>query len=248
MSMAIKEKNVVGELIFGINPVVELLKARKRKIISFYTTKPTPRGWEKIEEQLPPNYTIPIQYVTRDVLSRMAESTDHQGVIAWVKPFGYRKVPFNPEKSPLIVVLDGIQDPHNVGALIRSAYCTGADGVVLIQKNGAPLSAVALKSSAGLAEHMEIYQFPSAEMAMQEIKKWGYTIYSATFQGKSAAKITFVAPTCIVVGSEGFGVSQVVMKNSIQVTIPQRNTDISYNASVAGALLLYIVATQQGRI
>ncbi len=242
-----KEKKVAGELIFGVNPLVELLKTRKRKLITIYTTKPTPKGWAVIAPLLP-NYPVPIQYVTRDVLTRMVETTDHQGIVAWVKPYGYRKTPFNPASERFIIALDGIQDPRNLGALIRSAYCTGADGVIIIQKNSAPLTAVALKASAGLAERISILLMPSAQQAAIELKQWGYTIYTATFAGTRVNEVSFDKPTCLVIGSEGFGVTSTLAKNSIEVTIPQKAPDISYNASVAGGILMYLISSQMKKI
>ena len=91
-------------------------------------------------------------------------------------------------------MLDGIQDPRNVGAILRSAYCTGAQGVVLVARNAAPLNAVALKSSAGLAEHLEIMVVPSAPAAVQELKAAGYNVYVAAFGGKNALEVRVSGP------------------------------------------------------
>jgi 23S rRNA (guanosine2251-2'-O)-methyltransferase len=152
--MVRKKKQIKGELIYGINPLVELLKAKRRKLISIYTTKPVPKQWREIEEAMP-TYPVQIQYVSRDVLTNMCGSNEHQGVVAWVQSFAFRKKSFDPEKQPFIVMLDSIQDPRNLGAILRSAYCTGAQGVVVTTKNSAPLNSVAIKSSAGLSEHLE---------------------------------------------------------------------------------------------
>jgi len=242
-----KTKKVAGQLIFGIHPIVECLKAKRRKIISLYTTKPHPKAFKDIERLLP-KYKVPIQYVSRDVLHKMAESTDHQGVIAWVRDFPLRKKLFDPSKQKFLVLLDGIQDPRNVGAIIRSAYCAGADGVVLCKKGGSPLSAVAVKASAGLAEHMEIALFPSPHAAAQQLKDAGYNLYMAVFDGQSAAECDFDQPVCLVIGNEAVGVSKSILKLGTGVTIPQRSADISYNASVAAGILLFLVGTKNKRI
>lgn len=237
--MVKKKKQTTGELIYGVNPVIELLKAKNRKIISLYTTKPEPKACIKIKEFWP-KYHVPIQYVSRDVLHRMAGSSDHQSIVAWVQPFGFRKKLFDPKKEPFLIVLDGIQDPRNVGAIIRSAYCMGVNGVILPQKNSAPLNAAAIKASAGLCEYMHIAQPPTAFSAVQTLQSTGYNIYVATFNGKDATTIPFKKPLCIVVGSEGFGVSKQLMEIGQKVTIPQKKADISYNASVAASLLLFL--------
>ncbi len=242
-----KTKNVVGELIYGIHPVVELLKAKRRKLISLYTTKPTPKSWEQIE-RLMPAYPVQIQYVTRDVLTRMAESSDHQGVVAWVHAFPFRKKFFEPEHSPFLVMLDGIQDPRNVGAILRSAQCTGFDGVIMTQKGSAPINAAAIKAAAGLSEHLEIYVATSASAAIRELKQAGYTPYLATFDGQNAAVCQFKRPLCMVIGGEGMGVSKEVLSQGIHITLPQKQSDISYNASVAAGILLFLVSTQNQKI
>ena len=233
-----------GELVFGINSIVELLTAKRRKLISIYTTRPTPKAWEKIERLLPERPVVPIQYVSREVLNKIAGTTDHQGVLAWAQPFIYRKKPFDPAKQKHIVMLDGIQDSRNLGAVLRSAYCTGFDGVIITQKGASPLNASAIKASAGLAEHVEIYLSSSAQAAVQELKQAGYHLYMAAFNGENAAKVAYKESLCLVIGSEGSGISPAILKTGTQVTLPQISPRVSYNASVAAGILLFLVATQ----
>jgi 23S rRNA (guanosine2251-2'-O)-methyltransferase len=242
-----KPAGTQGELIYGMHPLIEVLRAKRRKLIAIYTTRPTPKNWDQIEK-LMPKYPVNIQYVSRDVLTRMVDTTDHQGIVAWVQPFPFRKKPFEPAKHSMLIMLDGIQDPRNLGAILRSAYCTGADGVVLCDKNSAPFQATAHKASAGLAEHLEIYKAPSAVAAAQELKQAGYTLYLAAFTGKNATTIAYQTPLCLVIGSEGMGISKPVLTLGTQVTLPQKEASISYNASVAAGLLLFIVGTQLKKI
>lgn len=237
-----KTKSTVGELLYGINPIVELLKAKNRKLISIYTTKPEPKGYAEIEK-LMPKYPVQIQYVGRDVLTRMVGNTDHQGVVAWAHSLGFRKKPFESAKYPLLILLDGIQDARNMGAIIRSGYCAGASGIVITKRGSAPLNAAALKASAGLAERIEIYEAASAVSAVQELKQAGYNLYLATFDGESALKCEFKTPCCIVIGGEGTGISKEILKSGTHVTLPQRTKDISYNASVAAGILLFMAGT-----
>jgi len=245
--MAKKDKKITGELIFGIHPITELLKAKRRKLLTIYTIKPLPKGWKQIEECLP-KYHVPIQYVARDVLHRMAGTTDHQGVIAWVQLFPFRKKFFDPKKQASLVMLDGIQDPRNVGAILRSAYCTGIDGVLLIKKKAAPLSPAAIKAAAGLSEYLEIFLAPSTEWAAQELKKHGYHLYLATFDGENATECNYKKPFCLVIGSESVGISKTIYQTGTHITLPQRSPDISYNASVAAGILLFLIATKSGNL
>lgn len=242
-----KNKEVQGELVYGMHPVIEILKAKRRKVISLYTTKPTPKGWEDIEK-LMPKYPVAIQYVAREVLHRMVDTTDHQGVIAWVQPFPFRTKLFSPDKEKFLLMLDGIQDPRNLGAILRTAYCTGIQGVILTQKGSVPLNATAIKSAAGLSEYLEIYQTASAESASQELHKAGYHLYLAAFGGTDATACEYKQPTCVVIGGEGFGISKGVYKYGTEITLPQRTRDISYNASVAAGILLFLVAKKQGML
>lgn len=230
------------ELVFGIHPIVELLKAKQRKITVVYTTKPEPKSWDHIARLLPKGTQI--QYVTRDVLAKLAGTVDHQGVIAFATPFVYRKKFFDPVKQPFLLLLDSIQDPRNTGAIIRSAYCTGVNGVIIVQKGAAPLTATALKSSAGLAEHMPIYQAPSTKAAILQLKEAGYTMYMAMVdkQAQPAQVVEYAMPLCVVIGNEGAGIGPEIARQGKTVYLPQVAPDVSYNASVAAGILLFIVA------
>ena len=132
--MSKKGKNVEGDLIFGVHPIIELLKAKRRKLITLYTTKITPRAFKEIEELFPQS-GVPIQYVTREILTKMVSGAEHQGFVAWVGNFPFRSKPFDPVKQPFLLMLDGIQDIGNLGAILRSAYCVGVTGVLITNEN-----------------------------------------------------------------------------------------------------------------
>lgn len=246
--MVKSSKPKTGELVFGIHAIVELLKAKKRSITVIYTTKPQPKSWEEIEKLLP-KYTQ-IQYVSRDVLHRLADTTDHQGVVAWATPYGYRSTFFSAQKEKFVVLLDGIQDPRNLGAIIRSAYCIGVDGIIITQKNSSPLNATALKASAGLAEHMPIYRASSAKAALVELEREKYHVYVSQLNPKaqSATEVDYSMPACLVIGSEGAGVSRELVNAGTSVMLPQKSADISYNASVAAGVLMFLMAMGCKRI
>ena len=237
--MTKKTEKSQGELIFGVHPILELLKAKRRKLISIYTTKRHPDSWEKIVKLLPRHLNI--QYVDRDVLHKIAGTTDHQGIIAWAMPFIARSSFFDSRKHRFILMLDGIQDPHNLGAILRSAYCTGVDGVIITRKNSSPLNATAIKASAGLAERLEIFFVNSASQAVPLLKAAGYNIYLATISGENALDVSCKHPLCLVIGNEAVGISREILSSGVQITLPQKTEDVSYNASVAAGILLFLL-------
>lgn len=235
---------VAASILYGVNPIVELLKAKRRKLHTLYVSERAPRGWSSIEPLIKGG-RVQISRTSRDTLTRMAGTPDHQGIVAQVQPFPLAKNPFDPKKHKFLIMLDRIQDPRNLGAILRSAYCTGVEGVMLVKKQAAPLSAVALKASAGLAEHLPIREVSSSEAAVQELRAAGYQIFLAHFGGKTPDQLSFEGPLCLVVGSEGEGVSRGILKSGTIVTLPQRTPDISYNASVAAGILLFLIAAKR---
>lgn len=238
--------NKSQDIIFGIHSIIELLKAKRRKIYMIYTTKPTPKSWEKVAKLL--NKNTQIQYVARDIITRIAGTTDHQGVVAYADQLPIRKKFFNPEQHPLLIMLDSIQDPRNLGAILRSTYCTNFDGVIICQKSSAPLNGTVVKSSAGLSEYIEIYEASSPQAAMQELKKAGYNIYFAMIEGQNVTQVTFQQPLCLVIGNEATGVNKNLLSYGSAITLPQKSSSISYNASVAAGILLFMISNQFSKI
>lgn len=241
----IKEK--YQDLVFGINPIIELLKSKKRKLSIIYTTKNPPKNWDKIKALLPA-YTQ-IQYVEKDVLTKMAQTDDHQSVLAYASPFVLRNKFFEAEKTKFLLMLDGIQDPRNLGAILRSAYCTGVQGVIITSRLSSPVTATALKSSAGLAEYLDIVVTPTAKDAVLKLEKAGYNMYISTLdKAENALAVDYKTPLCLVIGNEGSGVSKDILNHGTCIKLPQKTVDISYNASVAAGILLFHIATTKGMI
>ena len=247
--MADKKRQAQGCLIFGMHPVREVLRAKRRKIRAIYTTKPEPKNWGTISKLLPSGSKCAIQYVKRAILDKMAGDNEHQSVIAWVSDPIVRKKFFDPEKQKFILMLDGVQDTHNLGAILRSAYCTGVEGVILCQKGSAGLTASALKASAGLAEHLEIFLAPTPRIALKQAVDAGYSVCLAVVKGgEDATKVDYDAPLCLVIGNEAVGISKDLLGKGKKICIPQREQNISYNASVAAGILLFLIGSRLGQI
>jgi 23S rRNA (guanosine2251-2'-O)-methyltransferase len=238
-----QKQNHVGEIIYGFHPIYELLKAKRRTVSTIYTTNPVPKVFNQLKDMLP-KYSQ-VKFVTKQYLSELAQCTDHQNIVAMTTSFQLRKKPFTPEQHPFLVLLDGIQDARNLGAILRSAYCTNISGVVLTEYNSASLNAPAHKAAAGLAEYLEIMKYPNTITAVRDLKKSGYHIYLATMNGANPLIKPCVGPLCLVIGSEGPGISPEITGLGTPVSLPQKRADISYNASVAAGILLFTLATQQ---
>jgi 23S rRNA (guanosine2251-2'-O)-methyltransferase len=244
MSKIVKKKTVMGDVIYGVHPVVELLKQKRRKITDLFMINPEPKIWMELRDMLP-KYPIRIHKMTKETLSKRLGTTDHQGIGALAQPFPFRKKFFEPKKQPFLLLLDGVQDVRNFGAIVRSAYCTGVDGIIVCRRKGAPLSGAALKASAGLAERLEIYQASSIGEAIEALKGAGYNLYIAALSKKANAFTTqYKKPLCLVIGSEAYGVSPSTLKAGTIITLPQKSKDVSYNASVAAGILLSVISQQ----
>ncbi len=236
-----KSKNIKS-ILYGAHPIIEMLKAKRRKLYTLYTRKPLSKSWDRLKPYLPK--TMPnIQYVDKNALDGIAETTDHMGIVALVSPYQFISKMFDSKKKPFILLLDGVQDVGNLGAILRSAYCAGVDGIVLCKSNSAPMTPAVFKASAGYAEHLDIYVAASVKSAIQEIAEAGYHLYMAVIDGKDATKVDFQKPTCLVIGNEASGIDKDVRKKGELITIPQRLPDISYNASVAAGILIFTIAT-----
>jgi 23S rRNA (guanosine2251-2'-O)-methyltransferase len=235
-----KNSSQVYDVVYGSHAVIEMLKAKRRKLISIYTIKPLPKIWDKVKKHFPKRVAN-IQYVSKDALTRMAGSEEHNGIVALVSPFIFSKTIFDSKKKPFILLLDGIQDVRNLGAILRTAYCVGVDGVVICKKGGASISPAVFKTSAGLAEYLNIYQAPSINSAIFQLKQAGYNFYMSVLNnGKNALEVEYKSPICLVIGNEAVGISKEIAKKGELITLPQVRKDISYNASVATGILIFV--------
>ena len=238
-----KQTQKYTDFVYGVHACLEMLTAKRRKVSAVYTTKHEIKAWSTIKKILATH--IPINFVSREALDNMTNHAQHQGIVIFISPFIYEKTMFDSSKNSLIIVLDSIQDVRNLGAIIRSAYCTGVDGIVLCSKNSAPMTPAAIKASAGLSEHAKIFIAPSMGFALKELKLKGYHLYLATLAaGENAATMKFDKPAALVIGNEETGISKELLATGTRVLLPQRRADISYNASVAAGILMFLMAVQ----
>lgn len=238
-----------ARVVFGRRPVLELLRSRR----------PVDRLWVAEGAQgveplvaLARSRAIPVQRVPREVLRRLCGSERHQGVAARAAP-----VPFVPieellgpadtgageaaAEDRLLLVLDHLMDPHNVGALLRTAEAVGVTGVVMAARRGAPITPAVERASAGAVHHLRLSRVSSVAEGVARIKEAGFWVVGADPSAPSSLwEADLRGPLAVVVGAEGEGISPLVRRRcDLLVRIPMWGRVGSLNASVAGALVLY---------
>jgi 23S rRNA (guanosine2251-2'-O)-methyltransferase len=236
-------------LIEGRRPVVEALRAG-RPMDRILLASGTGRSALGDLLDLAQRRGVEVQTVPRSVIDAEARSGAHQGVLAVVapiQPIGLPEllaVPLAGREPPFFLALDGVEDPHNLGALARSAEAAGCHGLILPRHRSAPLSAVAVKSSAGALEHLPVAEVPNLARAVDQLRAAG--VWCIGLDGTADASLFTLEladePVCIVVGSEGAGLHRLVRDScDALVRIPMSGQIESLNASVAGALALFEV-------
>ena len=193
-----------------------------------------------------------ISYVPKERLNHMSETGSHQGVIAYVASYSYATVEDILKKAeekgekPFLFLLDGIEDPHNLGAIIRSANLAGAHGVILPKHRSAGLTAVAAKASAGAVHYTPVAKVTNLANTIDELKERGIWFACADMQAPSMYEADLAGPLGLVIGSEGEGVSRLVReKCDLAVSIPMKGDIDSLNASVAAGILAWEVMRQR---
>ena len=227
-------------LIFGRNPVKEAL--RSNRVTKVFIL---PNFSDKEINQLFKEYKPLIKVVKEGELSSMSKGGVHQGIAAEIKPYEYLDLDEIIRRSrkvevPVIVILDGINDTHNLGAILRCCDVFNVTGVLISKHNQVPLNATVAKSSAGAINYVPVAQIGSINQTIQKLKDNGFWIVSTDGSATlDYSKIKYDFPVALVVGSEGNGVSPLVIKNSDYVVkIPQYGHVNSLNASVACGILL----------
>lgn len=238
-------------IIEGRNPVIEALKS-KREIEKIIIAKGAESGSIKKIIAMAKDQGIPIQYVDKQFLTKTADTNAHQGVIAYVSAYKYAEledVIFNAQsrkESLFLIILDGIEDPHNLGAIIRTAEACGAHGVVIPKRRAAGITSVAIKASAGAIEYMPVVRVGNLVQTIKKLKELGVWIASAHMEGDAYYKTNLTGKIGLVIGNEGKGISKLVLDNSdFKVKIPMIGKIESLNASAAASVLMCEVARQR---
>jgi 23S rRNA (guanosine2251-2'-O)-methyltransferase len=231
------------ETIYGIRPVVEALRSRKREVLEVCDVT---RNAEV--EKAASAAGIPLKKVPRARIEELTRGGAHQGVVARVGPYPYSDLDeILAAPDPLIIVLDSVTDPRNLGAVLRAADGAGASGVVIPKDRAVGVTAAAVKASAGASEHVPVARETNLRRAIDRMKAAGACVYAAEVGGTAYTGLDLAGPVALVLGSEGRGVRRLVREGCDgALSIPMLGTVGSLNVSVAAALLLYEARRQRG--
>ena len=248
----IEERELKNDLIEGRNAVIEALRAG-RAIDKIYLAKgDVDKTLGHIASKARAAGVVVVE-CDRRKLDFMSATKAHQGVIALCAVREYCSVEDilalaeERGEKPFVIVCDEISDPHNLGAIIRSAECAGAHGVIIPKRRSAGLTAIVDKASAGAAEHMAVARVANLPAALQELKKRGLWVYGTAADGQSELwKTDFSGAVALVIGSEGDGMGRLVRECcDFIVSLPMRGQINSLNASAAAAIVMYEVLRQR---
>jgi 23S rRNA (guanosine2251-2'-O)-methyltransferase len=238
----------MSDRICGIHAVYEALISRRAPIERIHVAREAHAGKLKEILELARERDVPVRKEDRSTLDRMAEGTVHQGVIAVASALSYAdfEVLFKPEK-PVVVVLDGVEDPHNLGAVIRTAEACQAAGIVVPERHSAPLSATVVKASAGASAYVPIVRVKNLVNGIEALKQRGIWVVGVDPAGDRAwTEFDYTVPVALVLGGEHRGVRRLVREHcDALVRLPMLGNIASLNISVAAAVVLYEVVRQR---
>lgn len=239
------------EFIAGRNPVAEAL--RSGRALNKVMVQDGARGVTEIIAAAKEK-GVAVEFVKSDKLDKLAQGVRHQGVVAYAAPVEFKTLEDAFKKAaakgeaPFLLLLDELQDPQNLGALIRTADAAGVHGILLPKRRSCPLNAVVAKISAGAVEYVPVIQIGNIVQQLKDLKKQGFWVAGADMDGEPYTKTNLTGPLVLVIGAEGKGLGRLVKENcDIIVSLPMQGGVNSLNAAAAGAVLMYEVVRQRGQ-
>ena len=243
----------MSQIIIGRNAVLEALK-NNREIEKITISKGAEGSVKQITAKAKER-KIPIYFSEKTRMDKQASGGAHQGVIAVVSDYKYCTVDdilkraADRKEAPFIIILDGLEDPHNLGAIMRTAECAGAHGIIIPKRRSVSVTDTVAKTSAGAVEYMLCAKVTNIAAAIDELKSRGVWVAACDMGGLPYSEQDLTGAMAIIVGGEGAGVSRLVReKCDFVVSIPMMGKITSLNASNAAAVLMYEVVRQRGQL
>lgn len=242
---------MMEDKIIGRNPVLEAIKSG-RSIDKILIKKGRPEGSLTAIIKKAKDAGLVIQEADHRKLDAVAEGGNHQGIIAYVSPYEYSSVKdilasaHEKGEPPFVIICDRITDPHNLGAILRTANCAGAHGVIIPKRSSVGLNETVVKTAAGAAEYTPVAKVTNIASTIEELKKEGLWIAAADMDGTELYKADLTGALGIVIGSEGEGIGRLVKERcDFTVSIPMTGNINSLNASVAAGVIMYEALRQR---
>ena len=236
----------------GRNAVLEAIRSG-RPIDRLYIQDGVKDGAMQTIKREAAKRDLQVRFVEKDRLDRMSETGHHQGVVASAAFYAYAqledilKLAYDKGEDPFVILADGIEDPHNLGAIIRTAEAAGAHGVVIPKDRAVGLTATVARASAGALNYIPVARVTNMASTIEELKDRGLWFVCADMDGTPMTKLNLKGPVGLVVGNEGSGVRELVRKKcDLVASIPMKGQVGSLNASVAAAVLIYEIVRQRG--
>ncbi len=253
--MKIENKENDKNLIIGRNAVKEALKSnRPIESVIISASIEDKKAIKSIIEKAKEN-KIPVKRVDSKKLDVMCKNAVHQGIIAVAAVHEYSSLEYilnsakEKNEEPFIIIADEIEDPYNLGAIIRTAECAGAHGVVVKQRHAAGLTFTVGRSSAGAIEYLPVSRVTNISKTIDELKNLGFWIYGTDMNGTNWCETDLKGKIAVVIGNEGKGISRLVKeKCDLMLTLPMKGHIDSLNASVAAGIVMYEVLRQRSGI
>jgi 23S rRNA (guanosine2251-2'-O)-methyltransferase len=245
------DKKQKDDLVFGRNPVSEAIRS-SRAVNRILVAKGARTGAIVGILAKAKKKNIPIKDVDPKKLDYMTGGANHQGIAAYCAVKEYSSVDDifdladNRGEKPFIIILDEIEDPHNLGAILRTAECTGAHGVIIPKRRSAALSYAVGKASAGAVEYVPVARVTNISNTIEDLKKRGLWVYGADMNGTNYRDCDFSGAVALVIGNEGKGIGRLVREKCDEiVSLPMKGKINSLNASVAAGVLMYEIASKR---
>lgn len=251
MSGMREERKINENMIEGRNAVLEAFRAGK-PIDKLFVQERCEDGPVRTIVREAKKHDVIIQFVSKERLSQLSQTGKHQGVVAFAAAYEYSEVEDmlalakERGEDPFLILLDNIEDPHNLGAIIRTANLAGAHGVIIPKRRAVGLTATVAKTSAGALNYTPVAKVTNLRKTMEELKEQGLWFVCADMGGEQMYKLNLTGPVGLVVGNEGEGVSRLVKETCDFVAgIPMKGEIDSLNASVAAGVLAYEIVRQR---
>lgn len=232
--------------IYGKNPIEEQLTVRAEKVAKVFVKNTINKALYSDISELCHQNRVPIVSVPEEKLKRLSKGVHHQGFVAELSQIDYLSFfewleIHEPASDSVVLLLDGIEDPHNLGAILRSAAAAGMSAIIVPTQNQAPVNATVMKTSAGTAGRIPVIRSHNSTQALKDLKLAGFKIYALSMdEGHDLWNTSLEGPAAFIIGNEGSGISKAMIKQADQtLSIPMMNNVESLNASVSSALISY---------